>query len=219
MADLQKLELKITAALKEFVETKEASSKVVSDLSSVINATSELPLVNLEYWEMFIRERYDNALTSDYSSKWAFWQSNAPRITLLDLCNWDGYRREKALRAIGEKVPNRFFLALVLRRLNDWVPQVRQAAQDILSKVLANYYKKQLNRGDRYARVYSLIELGCYSDAELAIKQLNALRKLFHEEYIQEKIDSILYIGFKALCSDLDEPEFQVSYFLNYDLN
>lgn len=138
MAEIQKLELKISAALKEFVETKKASSKVVSDLSSVINATSELPLVNLEYWERFIREDYDNALSTGYSNKWKFWESNVPRITLLDLCSWDGYRREKALRAIGGKVPNRFFLALVLRRLNDWVPQVRQAAQDILSKVLVN---------------------------------------------------------------------------------
>jgi hypothetical protein len=138
VAEIQKLELKISAALKEFVETKKASSKVVSDLSSVINATSELPLINLEYWERFIREKYDNALTTGYSNKWKFWESNVPRITLLDLCSWDGYRGEKALRAIGGKVPNRFFLALVLRRLNDWVPQVRQAAQDILSKVLVN---------------------------------------------------------------------------------
>jgi hypothetical protein len=136
--ELQTLEMKLSATLKEFVETKKPSSKVVSDLSPVIKTTSELPLVNLEYWERFIREEYDNALASGYSSKWKFWESNTPRITLLDLCSWDGYRREKALRAIGEKVPNRFFLALVLRRLNDWVPQVRQAAQDILSTVLVN---------------------------------------------------------------------------------
>jgi len=138
VAEIQKLELKIAAALKEFVETKRASSKVVSDLSPVIKITSELPLVNLEYWERFIRDEYDNALASGYSNKWKFWENNTPRITLLDLCSWDGYRREKALRAIGENVPNRFFLALVLRRLNDWVPQVRQAAQDILFSVLVN---------------------------------------------------------------------------------
>lgn len=138
MSELQTLETRITAALKEFVETKKSSSKVVSDVSPVIKTTSELPLVNLEYWERYIREEYDNALASGYSNKWKFWESNTPRITLLDLCSWDGYRREKALRAIGGKVPNRFFLALVLRRLNDWVPQVRQAAQDVLSKVLVN---------------------------------------------------------------------------------
>lgn len=138
MSELQTLEMKLSAALKEFVETKKSSSKVVSDLSPVIKTTSKLPLANLEYWERYIREEYDNALASGYSSKWKFWESNTPRITLLDLCSWDGYRREKALRAIGGKVPNRFFLALVLRRLNDWVPQVRQAAQNVLLKVLVN---------------------------------------------------------------------------------
>lgn len=138
MAEIQKLEMKMSAALKEFVETKRPSSNVVSNLSPVIEATSELPLVNLEFWERFIRDEYGNALASGSSSKWKFWESNTPRITLLDLCSWDGYRREKALRAVSDKVPNRFFLALVLRRLNDWVPQVRQAAKDIISKVLLN---------------------------------------------------------------------------------
>ena len=138
MSELQTLDKRITAALEEFVETKKSSSKVVSDFTPIIKTTSELPLVNLEYWERYIREEYDNALASGYSSKWKLWDRNTPPITLLDLCSWDGYRREKAVRAIREKVPNRFFLALVLRRLNDWVPQVRQAAQEILSKVLVN---------------------------------------------------------------------------------
>ncbi|AIW20923.1 hypothetical protein F0267_11585 [Vibrio coralliilyticus] len=138
MAELEKLELKISAALKEFVNSTKPSSKVVVDISPVLDATSELPLTNLEYWERFIRDEYDNALASGYSNRWRFWQSNTPRITLLDLCSWDGYRREKALKTISEKVPNKLFLALVLRRLNDWVPQVRQAAQDALAKVLAN---------------------------------------------------------------------------------
>jgi hypothetical protein len=138
VAELQTLEINIVAALKEFVDTGRPSSKIISDLSSVIKITSELPLGNLEYWERFIRDEYDNALASGYSNKWKFWESNPPRVTLLDLCSWDGFRREKALRAIGKKVPNRFFLALVIRRLNDWVPQVRQAAQDILFKVLVN---------------------------------------------------------------------------------
>lgn len=138
MADIEKLELKISAALNEFVDSTKSSSKVVADISPVLEATSELPLANLEHWERFIRDEYDIALASGYSNRWKFWESNIPRITLLDLCSWDGYRREKALRTISEKVPNKFFLALVLRRLNDWVPQVRQAAQDALAKVLVN---------------------------------------------------------------------------------
>lgn len=138
VADIAKLELKLSAALKEFVDSTKPSSKVVADISPVLDATSELPLAKLEYWERYIRDEYDNALASGYSNRWKFWESNTPRITLLDLCSWDGYRREKALRAISEEVPNKLFLALVLRRLNDWVPQVRQAAQDALTRVLVN---------------------------------------------------------------------------------
>lgn len=136
MAEKQKLEIRISAALKNFVETKITSSKVVLDLSLVIKATSELPLANIEYWERYIRNEYDNALTSCYSYGHRFEAHKTIQVTLLDLCSWDGHRREKALRVIAGKMPNRFFLALVLRRLNDWVPQVRQAAQDVLSKVL-----------------------------------------------------------------------------------
>jgi hypothetical protein len=97
-------------------------------------------------------------------------------------------------------------------------------AKFILSRLIGGsqgniLLQEAAEQGDRYARVYSLIELGCYSDAELATRQLNKLRKLFHEKYIQEEIDSILYIGFSAICSDLEEPEFQLSYFLNYKEN
>ncbi|WP_289029120.1 hypothetical protein [uncultured Paraglaciecola sp.] len=138
MTEKTELELKVSVALKEFVETNRPSNKVKPNLSAVTTAISELPLTKLEYWERYIRDEYDNALASGHSNKWAFWQKNTPPVTLLDLCSWDGFRREKALRAIGQTVLNRFFLALVLRRLNDWVPQVRQAAQGILSKVLVN---------------------------------------------------------------------------------
>ena len=78
MAELEKLNLKISAALKEFVNSTKPSSKVVADISPVLDATSELPLANLEYWERFIREEYDNALASGYSNRWQFWQSNTP---------------------------------------------------------------------------------------------------------------------------------------------
>ncbi|WP_199609640.1 hypothetical protein [Flocculibacter collagenilyticus] len=138
MVEQNKFEYQISAAISEFVASKKPTSKIVADLSPVIEATSELPLSNLEYWETFIRDQYDQALSSESTNKWKFWEDNSPRITLLDLCSWDGYRREKALRTINDKLPNRLFLALVVRRLNDWVPQVRKAAQDILANVLIN---------------------------------------------------------------------------------
>lgn len=71
-------------------------------------------------------------------------------------------------------------------------------------------------QGDAYAKVYSAVGYGCYSDKDLAVKQLKILRKLFREESLQEEIDSILYIGFNDVCADLEEPEFLLSYVLNY---
>jgi hypothetical protein len=73
-----------------------------------------------------------------------------------------------------------------------------------------------VNQGDEYAKIYSAVDYGCYTNTDLAIKQLNILRKLFREESLHEEIDSILYIGFKDVCSDLEEPEYMLSYVLSY---
>ena len=56
----------------------------------------------------------------------------------LDYCSGDGYQREKTLRTSREGAPNGFLFAIVLRRLNDWVPQVRAAAREYVPKMAAN---------------------------------------------------------------------------------
>ena len=76
--------------------------------------------------------------------------------------------------------------------------------------------EEAVNQGDKYAKIYSAVDYGCYTNSDLAIKQLNTLRKLFREESLHEEIDSILYIGFKGICSDLEEPEYLLSYVLTY---
>ena len=42
-----------------------------------------------------------------------------------DLLSGDGFRRERFLLEVNEGAPSAFLLAMFLRRLNDWVPQVR----------------------------------------------------------------------------------------------
>jgi len=79
--------------------------------------------------------------------------------------------------------------------------------------------EKAVVQGDSYAKVYSAVAYGCNSDKDLAIKQLKILRKLFREKSLQEEIDSILYIGFKGICSDLEEPDYLLSYVLSYKEN
>ena len=53
-----------------------------------------------------------------------------------DLLSGDGFRRERFLLEVNEGAPSAFLLAVFLRRLNDWVPQVRAAARQAAENVL-----------------------------------------------------------------------------------
>ena len=57
-----------------------------------------------------------------------------PRQSYIDLFSHDGYRRQAALGAING-APSPFFLAAIALRLNDWVPQVRQAAEGCARRI------------------------------------------------------------------------------------
>ncbi|MBE9063255.1 hypothetical protein [cf. Phormidesmis sp. LEGE 11477] len=57
-------------------------------------------------------------------------------IPWVDCCNGNGYQRERALRAMGKGAPNSFLFAILLRRLNDWVPEVRTAARECIPAII-----------------------------------------------------------------------------------
>lgn len=100
-------------------------------LAALISATSKLPLNNLDAWERLIRsELWSNAQNAQSRRwrPWRPWRTNRKPNTWLELCNADGFSRERAMREIAGSAPNGFFFSLALRRLNDWVPQVRSAA-------------------------------------------------------------------------------------------
>lgn len=73
-----------------------------------------------------------------------------------------------------------------------------------------------LDQNDKYARIYSIVGLGCYSNESVAIELLGKLLDSSHEEYVQEEISGILYVGIKETCSDLEQAEFSLSYVVNY---
>jgi len=52
------------------------------------------------------------------------------------LFHWDGYLREAAMRTPNALPLTPFWVAAIVIRLNDWVPQVRRAAVDCLTKAL-----------------------------------------------------------------------------------
>ncbi len=140
----EEVEADVRAAVREFAKSNSASSRGVADMSALVRITATLPLSNVAYWEQLIRVEYSAALRSPVEpvrSKWfdkfSFVPSNEKKraesgrfLNWIDLVSFDGYIRERTLRTLTGSAPNGFFLAVVLRRMNDWVPQVRLAARD-----------------------------------------------------------------------------------------
>jgi hypothetical protein len=126
---------KVISAVREFASSMNSGSKVVADMSALIDVTSELPLASFDYWERLIRSEFSLALRNSTPPKRKFWAKPYDLLTWLDLISWDGYRREKTLRTLSGAAPNTFFFSLAVRRLNDWVPQVRAAAREKLPEI------------------------------------------------------------------------------------
>lgn len=135
MHNSQDLKESVTSAVKAFAHSIHSRDKDTVDMSSLVEVTSQLPLLNLEDWERLIRCEFSSALKYSAPPKWKFWSQPSQIITWLDLIDFDGYKRERGLRTIGA-APNSFFFALALRRLNDWVPQVRKAARENLARIV-----------------------------------------------------------------------------------
>lgn len=135
MKKLKIMEDKITSAVKEFARSINSGGKVVADMSALIDVTDKLPLSSFDFWERLIRSEFSLALRQSSPPVWKVWSKPKELVTWLDLICWDGHRREKALRALSGAAPNAFFFSLAVRRLNDWVPQVRKAAREKLPEI------------------------------------------------------------------------------------
>jgi hypothetical protein len=72
------------------------------------------------------------------------------------------------------------------------------------------------DQNDKYAHIYLAVHFGCYSDEHLAIELLKKLNQTASEEYIQQEISSILYLGFKEACVDIEQSDFSLRYVRNY---
>lgn len=125
MRHQQEHEDEVLAAVRTFAQSVNSENIIHADMSALIEATSRLSLSNLDDWERRIRWE----VTSSNPLIWKLWAETALFLPWVDLCSGNGYKREKTLRALSGAAPNRFFFALAVRRLNDWVPQVRDAAR------------------------------------------------------------------------------------------
>lgn len=132
MQEPKVMEDKVKLAVREFASSIKSGRTVVADMSALVDVTSELPLSSFDYWERLIRSEFSVALRETTSPMWKIWSKPNELLTWLDLISWDGYRREKTLRTLSGAAPNTFFFSLIVRRLNDWVPEVRKAAREKL---------------------------------------------------------------------------------------
>ncbi|WP_131278819.1 hypothetical protein [Hylemonella gracilis] len=98
-------------------------------MASLAAETSQLSLNSLDLWERRLRIELWDFKQRTAARRWTIWKKPTAPASWLDLCNGDGFKREDAMRSLADGAPNGFFFALALRRLNDWVPQVRTAAR------------------------------------------------------------------------------------------
>ncbi len=124
------LEMRISAAVTKYAAAANAGRP--ESISELAEITSSLPIRNMEAWELVVRGGIDRA---SEPPRWRVGFKPKPIVTWLDLCSRDGFDRELALRSLSSAAPNRFFLAIAVRRLNDWVPQIRAAARKRLLSI------------------------------------------------------------------------------------
>ncbi|MBE7384008.1 MAG: hypothetical protein F6J95_021645 [Leptolyngbya sp. SIO1E4] len=138
----------------------------------------------LEYWEKTFR--HEICLGAYARPKLFSLRSRRLLIPWLDYCNEDGYRRERALRSSHEGVPNGFLFALVLRRLNDWVPQVRAAAREHLPKMAAN------TKPEHILEALWVILPHLHSWGRLQVEDLEVLMNLLSVDGVPSQLESKL---------------------------
>lgn len=119
----------VLSAVRRFLHASAAGSEASEAMASLVAETSRLPLTHLEAWESALRTELWK-VEEWRSTSWRIWKKPARFVSWLDLCSGDGFRRERTLRTLSAGAPNAFLLLLAVRRLNDWVPEVRAAARE-----------------------------------------------------------------------------------------
>ena len=140
MTDPQENEELVLAAVRNLVRAAARNQRLAPAIAEYVKATTHLPITKLEYWERAFRREIclESHTHQTLTSTFRWMRSRRLLFPWLECCNSDGYRRERALRAGSAGAPNGFLFAMVLRRLNDWVPQVRAAACEQVPTIAAN---------------------------------------------------------------------------------
>lgn len=128
----------VLSALRKLLSVGASDSEAAEAMALFAAETKSLQLKNLDAWERAVREELWVAEQNQRRTLWKPWARPHRFACWLDLSSHDGRKRESALRVISGGAPSPFLFALALRRLNDWVPQVRTAARATLPRVALN---------------------------------------------------------------------------------
>ena len=136
----------VSITAQELLHAANVGRSLAPAFSEFVEATSQLPIAKLEYWEGVFRSEIDIAAQPRTRFRLKLLPSRPHRLLIpwLDCCSSNGHHRERALRKLNEGAPNCFLLAFVLRRLNDWVPEVRAVARDRIPAIAKNTKSKHL---------------------------------------------------------------------------
>ena len=122
----------VLGAIHRLLAAAKSGRGVVEAQESFLSETARLPLKSFDQWERRIRNETWAAESKPSPLGWKLWSRPTHFLSWLDVCSSDGFRRERLLRTMSGGAPNPFLLVLAIRRLNDWVPQVRAAARECI---------------------------------------------------------------------------------------
>lgn len=128
----------LAAAIRRLLSGSVTTREAADLMARVASETQSIPVTTMDVWERTIRAELCIAERRIAETSWKFWVRPRRFTSWLDLCSHDGRKREAALRVTSGGAPSAFLLALALRRLNDWVPQVRRAARETLPELASN---------------------------------------------------------------------------------
>lgn len=133
MDELDKHEQKLLSFVRVIVEYSACGKDFSVAFNNFLRATEALNAKDIVKWELLIRNEIGQALRSrNVITGRYYYKPQRFVVPWIDLFSWDGFRRERALRVMTGPAPNEFLFSMLLRRLNDWVPQVRNAASDAI---------------------------------------------------------------------------------------
>jgi len=129
----------VLESVRNLTKTADTHKNFSSAESQFFQASSKIQVRNLGEWERAIRRAAYHATQSKGRLRFRLMPAGEKFSALwLDLFSGNGFRRENAIRSIVDGAPNAFLFAVLVRRLNDWVEQVRLAAKDAIPDIAAN---------------------------------------------------------------------------------